>query len=95
MPLKSSEKQTNSTTDSQKNATVYEAEPQQSHKDVSLPRESRPVVRKNSMKAAVTPFEPTATCSNNTYTTIGQDLWRQVKLVQVAVFAGKKKNRLK
>ena len=98
VPLKSSEKQTNSTTDSQKNAPVYGAEPQQSYnKEVSLQNEQsqelhHPVVRKTSMSAAATPFEPTATCSNNTPPTIGQDLWRQLKRVQIPVFTGEKKN---
>ena len=44
------------------------------------------------MNAAATPFEPTATCSNNTPPTIGQDLWRQLKRVQIPVFTGEKKN---
>lgn len=63
VPLKSSEKQTNSTTEYQKNATAYEAEPQQAqNKDMSLPNEQyqelyRPIVRKTRMNAAVTPFD--------------------------------------
>ena len=80
VPLKSSEKQTNSTTDNHKNAPVYAAEPQQScNKEMSLQNEQsqelhRPVVRNTSMSAAATPIEPTATCSNNTPPTIVHDL---------------------
>ena len=98
MPLKSSENQTNGTTGNQKITTVKGAQPQQSlDKEMSLQNEqaqelNRPVVRKTSMNAAATPFEPTATCSNNTPPTIGQDLWRQLKRVQIPVFTGEKKN---
>ena len=98
VPLKSSENQTNSTTGNQKITTVNGAQPQQSlDKDMSLQNEQaqeldRPVVRKTSMNTAATPFEPTATCSNNTPPTIGQDLWRQLKRVQIPVFNDKKKN---
>ena len=98
VPLKSSENQTNGTTSNKKIATVTGAQPQQSlDKDMSLQNEQaqelhRPVVRKTSMNAAATPFEPTATCSNNTPPTIGQDLWRQLKRVQIPVFTGEKKN---
>ena len=98
VPLKNSENQTNGTTGNQKITTVKGAQPQQSlDKEMSLQNEQaqelhRPVVRKTSMNAAATPFEPTATCSNNTPPTIGQDLWRQLKRVQIPVFTGEKKN---
>ena len=98
VPLKINEEQTNSTTNKQKNATVYGAEPQQAlNKDMSLPYEQsqelhRPEVRKNSMDDAASPFEPNATCSNNTPPTIGQDLCRQLKRVQLPVFTSDKKN---
>ena len=98
VPLKSSEKQTNCTTEYQNNATVYGAESQQANiKDMSLQNEQspelhRPVISKTCMNAAATPFEPTASCSSNTPPTIGQDLWRQLKRVQIPIFAGDKKN---
>ena len=98
VPLKSSEKQINCTTEYQKNATVYGAESQQTNiKDMSLQNEQspelhRPVISKTCMKAAATPFEPTASSSSNTPPTIGQDLWRQLKRVQIPIFAGDKKN---
>ena len=44
------------------------------------------------MNVAATPFEPTATCSNNTPPTIGQDLWRQLKRVQIPVSNGDTRN---
>ena len=44
------------------------------------------------MRAAATQFEPTATCSNNTSPTIGQDLWRQLKCVQIPLFNGDTRN---
>ena len=47
------------------------------------------VERKPSMNATATPFEPKAT---STQPTIGQDLWRQLKRVQIPVFTGEKKN---
>ena len=96
VPLKYSEKQTNRTTDNQKNTTVIGAQPQQAlYKDMSLPNEQsqelhRTELRKTSMNAAAIPFEPTATCSNSTPPTIGQDLWRQLKRVQIPVFTGRK-----
>ena len=96
--LKSSENQTNGTTGNQKITMVNGAQPQQSlDRDMSLQNEQaqelhRPVVRKTTMNAAATQFEPTATCSNNTPPTIGQDLWRQLKCVQIPVFTGEKKN---
>ena len=98
VPLKSSENQTNGTTAYQKFTMVNGAQPQQSlDKDMSLQNEQaqelhRPVMRKTSMKAAATPFEPTATYSNNTPPTIRQDLWRQLKRMQIPVFTGEKKN---
>ena len=39
------------------------------------------------MSAEAIPFEPTATCNTPT---IGQDLWRQLKRVQIPVFNGEK-----
>ena len=95
VPLKGSEKQTNKTNEYQKHATVYGAEPQQaSDRDMPLYNEQSPqlnitVERKPSMNATATPFEPTAT---STQPTIGQDLWRQLKRVQIPVFTGEKKN---
>ncbi|MEW8314928.1 MAG: DUF1759 domain-containing protein, partial [Candidatus Thiodiazotropha endolucinida] len=96
-PLNSSEKQTDSTGEYQKNATVYGAESKQAQmQDISLPKEQyqglyRPIVNKSSMNASAAPFEPTATCQSNNSPTIGQDLWRQLKRVQIPVFTGDKK----
>ena len=95
-PLKTSIKQRGSTTEYQKNATISEAEPHQAlNKDMSLPNEQYqefhcPVVGQSSMNATAIPFEPNA--SNNTPPTIGQDLCRQLKPVQIPVFNGEKKN---
>ena len=95
VPLKTSIKQTDSTTEYQKNATVFETEPQQALiKDMSLPNEQYqefhcPIVGQSSMNATRPPFEPNA--SYNTPPTIGQDLWRQLKCVQIPVFNGGKK----
>ena len=96
--LKTSIKQTGSTTEYQKNATVFEAQPQQAlNRDMSMPNEQYqefhcPVVGQSSMNATATPFEPNA--SNNTPPTIGQDLWRQLKRVQIPVFNGEKTTKV-
>ena len=96
VPLNTSIKQTGSTTQYQKNATIFEAEPHQAlNKDMSLPNEQYqevhcPVVEQSSINATATPFKPNA--SNITPHTIGQDLWRQLKRVQIPLFNGEKKN---
>ena len=45
------------------------------------------VVNESRMNAEAAPFEPTA---SNTVPSIGQDLWRQLKRVQIPVFSGDK-----
>ena len=98
MPFKSSENETNDSTDNQKDTTVNGAQPHQLlDKNMSLPNEQsqelhRPVVKKNSMNAVAIPFEPTAACSNNTSPTIGQSLWWQLKRVQIPVINGETRN---
>ena len=97
MSLKNTEKQTNITIECQKYDSVYETEPKQAHiRDMSLQNEHQssqelhsPVVSKNRINAETVPFEPTF---SNTPPSIGQDLWRQLKRVQIPVFTGDKKN---
>lgn len=92
------ENETNISAERQKNVTVHGVQPQQTQVreiDMSLPREQRqglgsPVVGQTSMNAAATPFQQNA--SNSTTISIGQDLWRQLKRVQIPVFTGEKKN---
>ena len=97
MSLKNTEKQTNTTTECQKYDSVYKTEPKQAYiRDMSLQNEHQnsqelysPVVSKNRINAEAVPFEPTV---SNTPPSIGQDLWRQLKRVQIPVFTGDKKN---
>ena len=48
-----------------------------------------PVVSRSRINAEAVPFESTV---SSTASSIGQDLWRQLKRVQIPVFAGDKKN---
>ena len=95
MPLKNSEIQTHTTTEGQNNDIVYETEPTPLYiTDTPMQNDhsqelDRAIVSKNRMNAQAKPFE--STTSNNHSPSIGQDLWRQLKRVQIPVFAGDKK----
>lgn len=98
VPPVNTENATNISAEYQKNVTVHGVQPHQTQVreiDMSLPREQRqelgsPVIGQTSMNAAATPFQQNA--SNSTTISIGQDLWRQLKRVQIPVFTGEKKN---
>ena len=97
MSLKNTEKQTNTTTECQKYDSLYETDPKQAHiRDMSLQNEHQnsqelhsPLVSKNRINAEAVPFEPTV---SNTHPSIGQNLWRQLKRVQIPVSTRDKKN---
>ena len=93
--LKKSEIQTHTTTEGQNNDIVYETEPTPPYiRDTLLQNEQsqeldRAIVSKKRMNAEATPFVSTA--GNNHPPSIGQDLWRQLKRVQIPIFAREKK----
>ena len=80
----------------QKCDSVYEAEPMPAYsKDHSMLNEqpqalSRAVVRNKRMNAEAKPFESSA--SNSSSPSIGQELWRQLKRVEIPKFGRDKKN---
>ena len=96
MSLKNLEIQTHTSTEGQNKDIVYETETTPPYiRDTSMQNEQsqeldRAIVSKNRMNAEATPFELTA--SNSPSPSIGQDLWRQLKRVQIPVFTGDKKN---
>ena len=98
VPSIKTETQINTSAECQKNVTVHGVQRQQTQVkevDMSLPRETRqglcsPIVSQTSMNPAATPFQPNP--CNSTSISIGQDLWRQLKRVQIPVFTGEKKN---
>ena len=96
-----------STTETQENADVNEKERKkndimsnklancdsiENHQDIHISRDyfgSRPIVNESRTNAEAVPFEPSA---GNTVPTIGQDLWRQLKRVQIPTFTGDKRH---
>ena len=96
MPFKESEMQMNTNTGFQKCDPVYETEPMPAYsKHRSMPNEQpqelgRAVVRNKRMNAEAKPFE--SSTSNSSSLSIGQDLWRQLKRVEIPKFGGEKKN---
>ena len=94
-----------STTETKENADVNELERKKNdimsnklancdsieyHQDISRDYfGSRPMVNESRMNAEAVPFEPRA---GNTVPTIGQDLWRQLKRVQIPSFTGDKRH---
>ena len=83
------------TTETKDNAFVYETDQQPVNNgmpnkfacDIAMPNHQG-IVNESRMNAKAVPFEPTA---SKIAPSIGQDLWRQLKRVQIPVFTGDKR----
>ena len=61
----------------------------QNHQDIALEYNGlSPIINESRMNDEAVPFEPTA---SNTAPSIEQDLWRQLKRIQIPVFTGDKR----